>query len=74
MGKESLEHLLRAYRDAFPNIRITVLGHLASGDTVVTRGRMNGADLFDARLFPSSIFLTKEGLGINSQSLTSNEC
>ncbi|MEP0357420.1 ester cyclase [Paraglaciecola sp.] len=54
VGKEPLEHLLRAYRDAFPDIKITVLEQLASGDTVVTRGRMSGTQLGSFNELPAN--------------------
>lgn len=38
VGKVPLEHLLRAYRTAFPDLHITGLEQFASEDQVVTRG------------------------------------
>ncbi len=54
VGKEPLEHLLRAYKNAFPDINITVLEQFASGDKVVTRGRMSGTQLGSFNELPAS--------------------
>lgn len=53
-GKEPLEHLLRAYRTAFPDLQITVLEQLASGDQVATRGRLRGTQLGNFNELPAS--------------------
>lgn len=54
VGKPSLEHLLRGYRSAFPDLHITVLEQLATGDRVVTRGRLGGTQLGDFNELPAS--------------------
>lgn len=53
-GKAPLEHLLRAYRTAFPDLQITVLEQLASGDQVATRGRLTGTQLGNFNELPAS--------------------
>lgn len=53
-GKAPLEHLLRTYRTAFPDLQITVLEQLASGDQVATRGRLTGTQLGNFNELPAS--------------------
>lgn len=54
VGKESLEHLLRSYRKAFPDICINVLEQFAVANTVVTRGRLKGTQLGNFNELPVS--------------------
>lgn len=54
VGKESLEHLLRSYRNAFPDICISVSEQLAEANTVVTRGRLKGTQLGNFNDLPAS--------------------
>ena len=53
-GKESLEHLLRGYRTAFPDLQITVQEQLASENQVATRGRLRGTQLGNFNELPAS--------------------
>jgi steroid delta-isomerase-like uncharacterized protein len=41
-GPEGFRNFLRAFRFAFPDLRVTVLDQVSGGDRVVTRWRMEG--------------------------------
>lgn len=66
-GKESLEHLLRGYRTAFPDLKITVSEQLVSGEKVVTRGRLKGTHLGNFNELPASGNVVDVDLIIMSQ-------
>ncbi len=41
-GPEAVRQLIRVYRSAFPDLRVTVLDQIGEGDRVVTRWQMEG--------------------------------
>lgn len=65
-GPEPIHKLLRAFRFAFPDLRVTVVDQIAAGDRVVTRWKMEGTQ--SQRLMgieASHRFMTVEGIRID---------
>jgi predicted ester cyclase len=65
-GPAPVTRFLRAFRFAFPDLRVTVIDQLADGDRVATRWRMEGTQ--NNRLMsiaPSRRFVRVEGIRID---------
>lgn len=65
-GPEPIRQFLRAFRFAFPDLRVTVVDQLGDGDRVVTRWKMEGTQ--SNRLMgieASHRFMTTEGIRID---------
>jgi steroid delta-isomerase-like uncharacterized protein len=65
-GPEPIRQFIRAFRFAFPDLRVTVADQIAAGDRVVTRWKMEGTQ--SNRLMgieASHRFMTVEGIRID---------